>query len=91
MWGGFAEGKNNLFADPLLTEIGTAHRKSVAQIVLLWLIRRGVVTIPKSVRRERMERNLDVFDFALPTTTWPGLQLWIPERRTSSTTEIPRW
>jgi 2,5-diketo-D-gluconate reductase A len=64
-WGGFAEGKNNLFTDPQLTEIGTAHGKSVAQVVLRWLIQRNVVTIPKSVRRERMEQNLDVFDFAL--------------------------
>jgi 2,5-diketo-D-gluconate reductase A len=64
-WGGFAEGKNNLFTDPLLTAIGTAHGKSVAQVVLRWLIQREVVTIPKSVRRERMEQNLDVFDFAL--------------------------
>lgn len=64
-WGGFAEGKNNLFTDPLLTEIGIAHGKSVAQVVLRWLIQREVVTIPKSVRRERMEQNFDVFDFAL--------------------------
>ena len=64
-WGGFAEGKNNLFTDPQLTEIGNAHGKSVAQVVLRWLIQRNVVTIPKSVRRERMEQNLDVFDFAL--------------------------
>ncbi len=64
-WGGFAEGKNNLFTHPLLTEIGDLHGKSVAQVVLRWLIQRDVVTIPKSVRRERMEQNLDVFDFAL--------------------------
>ncbi len=64
-WGGFAEGKNNLFTDPLLTEIGNAHGRTVAQVVLRWLIQRDVVTIPKSVRRERMEQNLDVFDFAL--------------------------
>jgi 2,5-diketo-D-gluconate reductase A len=64
-WGGFAEGKNNLFTDPLLAEIGAAHGKSVAQVVLRWLIQRGIVTIPKSVRRERMEQNLDVFDFEL--------------------------
>jgi 2,5-diketo-D-gluconate reductase A len=64
-WGGFAEGKNNLFTDPVLTGIGNAHSKSVAQVVLRWLIQRDVVTIPKSVRRERMEQNLDVFDFAL--------------------------
>jgi 2,5-diketo-D-gluconate reductase A len=64
-WGGFAEGRNNLFADPTLTAIGNAHGKSVAQVVLRWLIQRGIVTIPKSVRRERMEQNLDVFDFTL--------------------------
>jgi 2,5-diketo-D-gluconate reductase A len=64
-WGGFAEGKNNLFTDPLLSEIGKAHGKTVAQVVLRWLIQRNIVTIPKSVRRERMEQNLDVFDFAL--------------------------
>jgi 2,5-diketo-D-gluconate reductase A len=64
-WGGFAEGKNNLFTDPQLAEIGNAHGKSIAQVVLRWLIQRDVVTIPKSVRRERMEQNLDVFDFAL--------------------------
>jgi diketogulonate reductase-like aldo/keto reductase len=64
-WGGFAGGKNNLFTDPLLTEIGHAHGKTVAQVVLRWLIQRDIVTISKSVRRERMEQNLDVFDFAL--------------------------
>jgi len=64
-WGGFAEGKNDLFTDPLLTAIGKAHGKSVAQVVLRWLIQRDVVAIPKSVRRERMEQNLDVFNFAL--------------------------
>ena len=64
-WGGFAEGKNNLFTHPVLTEIGNAHGKSVAQVVLRWLIPRDIVTIPKSVRRGRMEQNLDVFDFAL--------------------------
>ena len=64
-WGGFAEGRNNLFTDPLLTEIGDAHGKSVAQVVLQWLTQREVVAIPKSVRRERMEENIDVFEFAL--------------------------
>ena len=54
-----------MFTDPTLTDIGNAHGKSVAQVVLRWLIQRDVVTIPKSTRRERMEQNLDVFDFAL--------------------------
>jgi 2,5-diketo-D-gluconate reductase A len=64
-WGPFAEGRNDLFADPLLSGIAEAHGKSVAQVVLRWLIQRGVVVIPKSVRRERMAENFDVLDFEL--------------------------
>lgn len=64
-WGPFAEGRNDLFADPTLTAIGEAHGRSVAQVVLRWLIQRDVVVIPKSVRRERMVENFDVFDFTL--------------------------
>jgi 2,5-diketo-D-gluconate reductase A len=64
-WGPFAEGKNNLFSDLTLSEIGAAHGKSVAQVVLRWLIQRDVVVIPKSVRPERMRENIDVFDFEL--------------------------
>jgi 2,5-diketo-D-gluconate reductase A len=64
-WGPFAEGRNNLFSDPGLTEIGAAHGKSVAQVVLRWLIQREVVVIPKSVRPERMAENFNVFDFEL--------------------------
>ena len=64
-WGGFAEGRNDLFTNPLLAEIGKAYDKSVAQVVLRWLTQRGVVAIPKSVRAERMAENIDVFDFEL--------------------------
>ena len=64
-WGPFAEGRNNLFTDPTLSEIAAAHGKSVAQVVLRWLIQRDVIVIPKSVRPERMRENLDVFDFEL--------------------------
>ncbi|MER5602563.1 aldo/keto reductase [Streptomyces sp. NPDC002265] len=64
-WGGFAEGKNDLFTHPVLSEIGTAHNKSVAQVVLRWLIQRNIVTIPKSVNPDRMAQNIDVFDFKL--------------------------
>jgi 2,5-diketo-D-gluconate reductase A len=66
-WGPFAEGKNNLFSDPTLTSIAQAHGKSVAQVVLRWLIQREVVVIPKSVRPDRMAENLDVFNFELST------------------------
>ena len=64
-WGPVAEGRNNLFSDPTLTTIAGAHGKSVAQVVLRWLIQRDVVVIPKSVRPDRMAENLDVFDFEL--------------------------
>ncbi|WP_405532858.1 aldo/keto reductase [Streptomyces avidinii] len=64
-WGGFAEGRNDLFTHPVLTEIGTPHDKSAAQVVLRWLIQRDIVTIPKSVSPDRMAQNFDVFDFGL--------------------------
>ncbi len=64
-WGPLAEGRNNLFTDPVLSAIAEAHGKSVAQVVLRWLIQREVVVIPKSVRPERMAENLAVFDFTL--------------------------
>jgi len=64
-WGPFAEGKNNLFHNELLDSIGKKYGKSVAQVVIRWLIQRGIVAIPKSVRKERMKENLNVFDFEL--------------------------
>lgn len=64
-WGPFAEGRNDLFTNPLLSEIGAAQGKSVGQVVLRWLTQRGVVVIPKSVRPERMRENIDIFDFEL--------------------------
>lgn len=64
-WGPFAEGKNNLFTNELLAAIGKKYNKSVAQIVLRWLTQRGIVVIPKSVRKERMAENFDVFDIEL--------------------------
>jgi 2,5-diketo-D-gluconate reductase A len=64
-WGPFAEGKHDIFQNELLRSIGSKHRKSVAQVILRWLIQRNVVVIPKSVRKERIEENFDVFDFEL--------------------------
>jgi diketogulonate reductase-like aldo/keto reductase len=64
-WAPFAEGRNGLFANPELTKIASTHGKSVAQVVLRWLIQRDVVVIPKSVRKERMAENFDVFNFEL--------------------------
>lgn len=64
-WGPFAEGKNNIFKDELLLAIGAQYNKSVAQVVLRWLTQRGVVAIPKSVNKERMAENFNIFDFKL--------------------------
>lgn len=64
-WAPFAEGKNDLFHNEVLTAIAEAHGKSVAQVVVRWLVQRGVVAIPKSVRRERIAENFDVWDFEL--------------------------
>ncbi|WP_028581594.1 aldo/keto reductase [Desulfogranum japonicum] len=64
-WGPFAEGRNSLFTNELLQAIGDKYEKSIAQVVLRWLIQRGVIVIPKSVRKERMVENASVFDFKL--------------------------
>jgi 2,5-diketo-D-gluconate reductase A len=64
-WGPLAEGKNNIFTDPVLTEIAAAHGKTVTQVALRWLTQLDVVAIPKSVRRDRMEQNFNIFDFTL--------------------------
>lgn len=64
-WGPLAEGRNNFFTNPVLERIGKKYGKSVAQVALRWLIQRGVIIIPKSVHIERMEQNINIFDFTL--------------------------
>jgi len=64
-WGPFAEGKNNIFHNDVLLAIAEKRGKSVAQVILRWLTQRGVVAIPKSVRKERMAENFNIFDFEL--------------------------
>lgn len=64
-WGPFAEGKNNIFHNELLASLGDKYNKTIAQIILRWLTQRGVVAIPKSVRKERMEENFNSLDFEL--------------------------
>ena len=63
--GAFAESKNNIFKNELLLTIAGKYRKTVAQVILRWLIQRGVIVIPKSVHKERIVENLSVFDFEL--------------------------
>lgn len=64
-WAPFAEGRNNLFQNPVLADIAARHQKSVGQVILRWLLQRQVVALAKTTRRERMAENLDVFDFQL--------------------------
>lgn len=64
-WAPFAEGKNEIFHNPLLRDVASSHGKTVGQIILRWNIQRGVVVIPKSVRHERIVENSEIFDFSL--------------------------
>ncbi|MGH2065593.1 aldo/keto reductase [Aerococcus sp. L_4] len=64
-WAPFAEGRHDLFINPILAEIGRQYGKSIGQVVLRWLIQRGIVALAKSVRPERMAENIDIFDFEL--------------------------
>lgn len=73
-WGPFAEGKNDIFKNEILTSIAARYNKSTAQVILRWLTQRGVVAIPKSVRKERMEENFNIFDFELTTEDMNEIQ-----------------
>lgn len=64
-WGPFAEGRNNIFSHPVLSGIGEKYGKSAAQVALRWNIQRGIAVIPKSTHKERMEQNIDIWDFSL--------------------------
>ncbi|AZB29631.1 aldo/keto reductase [Chryseobacterium balustinum] len=73
-WGPFAEGKNNIFHNEILIEIGNKYNKSVAQVILRWLVQRNVIAIPKSIRKERMAENFDIFDFELTKDDFQAIQ-----------------
>ena len=64
-WGPFAEGKNNIFRNEVLVSIAEKHGKTVAQVILRWLTQRNIIVIPKSVRKDRMVENFDIFTFEL--------------------------
>ncbi|WP_413723109.1 aldo/keto reductase [Sodalis sp. RH23] len=66
-WAPFAEGRNGLFQNPVLTKIGAKYGKSVGQVILQWLYQRGIVSLAKTVRKERMAENINVLDFELNT------------------------
>jgi diketogulonate reductase-like aldo/keto reductase len=93
-WGPFAEGKNNIFQNELLVSIGRKYIKSVAQVILRWLTQRGVVAIPKSVRKERIDENFNIFDFVLSTEEMESirsLDLKISSFFDHSDPEIVKW
>lgn len=64
-WAPFAEGRNNMFTNPELKAIGDKYGKSIAQVILRWLVQRGIVPLAKSVKKERMQENINIFDFEL--------------------------
>lgn len=64
-WAPFGEGRNGLFTNEIIAEIGKKYNKTVAQVILRWELQRGIVVIPKSVHIERMQQNFDIFDFEL--------------------------
>lgn len=66
-WAPFAEGKNNIFNNPILVNIGEKYNKTVAQVILRWLVEQDIITLAKSVKPERMKENLAIFDFELTT------------------------
>ena len=73
-WGPFAEGKNDIFNNETLKTIAVKYNKSVAQVILRWLTQRGIIAIPKSVRKERMKENFDIFTFELSETEMQTIQ-----------------
>ncbi len=64
-WASFGEGRNGLFTEPTLVQIGSKYGKTAAQVMLRWAIQRNIVVLPKSVHKDRMEQNFNVFDFSL--------------------------
>jgi 2,5-diketo-D-gluconate reductase A len=64
-WGPFTEGQNGIFKNEVLNEIGQQYGKTVAQVILRWTLQQGIITIPKSVHKERIEENFEIWDFKL--------------------------
>ena len=91
-WGPFAEGKHNIFQNEVLRSIADKYQKTVAQVILRWLTQRGVVAIPKSVRKERMEENFNIFDVRTQPGRYGGdCHAGHEEPAASSTTVTRQW
>ncbi|MDR3625749.1 MAG: aldo/keto reductase, partial [Ignavibacteriaceae bacterium] len=74
-WGPFAEGRNDIFNNELLVSLAKRYNKTVAQVILRWLTQRGIVVIPKSVRKERIIENFNIFDFELSSEDMNAIAL----------------
>src|SRR5512140_1753012 len=72
-WAPFAEGKNNIFQNELLLSVAAKHKKSIAQVILRWLVQRGIIVLAKSTRKERMMENINVLDFELSAEDMAGI------------------
>ena len=93
-WGPFAEGKNNFFQNPTLSEIATKYGKSVAQVALRWNVQRGVLVIPKSVHQERIQENFNIWDFELSKKdmeTISGMDIGHSEIINHFTADTAKW
>lgn len=73
-WAPFGEGRNHMFTNPVLMEIGSKYQKSVAQVVLRWLMQRNIVALAKSTHIDRMKENLEIFDFNLSDSDMKKIQ-----------------
>lgn len=73
-WAPFAEGRNDIFVNPTLKAIADMHHKSIAQVILRWLLQRNIVSLAKSVKKERMEENLNIFNFELSSEDMATIQ-----------------
>ena len=88
-WAPFAEGKNDIFHNPVLSKIGAKYGKSVAQVITRWLIERDIIVLAKSTKPERMAENLNIFDFALSDEDKAEIANWTARSSPSSITT--RW
>lgn len=90
-WAPFGEGRGGLFTDPVISEIAKKYNKTTAQVILRWELQRGIVVIPKSVHKERIEQNIDVFDFKLDSADMKKWRNWTKRQVRSSRIPIPTW
>ncbi len=90
-WAPFGEGRGGLFTDPVISEITKKYNKTTAQVILRWELQRGIVVIPKSVHKERIEQNIDVFDFKLDSADMKKWRNWTKRQVRSSRIPIPTW